>query len=62
MSNRTVSSKLSIYSVDEILKAGGVDAFLRKSGSTPAAVGFSGILTIGAAETKRLLDQLRQQH
>ncbi len=61
MSNRTVTSKLNIYSVDEILKTGGVDAFLKKKRINTSRRRISGILTIGAVETKRLLDQLREQ-
>jgi hypothetical protein len=59
MSSRTVTSKLNIYPVDEILNAGGVDAFLKKKRINTTRRRISGTLTISVDETKRLLEQLR---
>lgn len=61
MTDRAIKSKLTAYSVDEILKAGGVDAFLKKKRINTTRRRISGILTVGAEETKQMLEQLKEQ-
>lgn len=61
MANRTVTSRLTVYSVDDILQAGGVDAFLKKKRINTTRRRISGLLSVSAAETKRLLDQLHKR-
>ena len=61
MVNRTIKSKLTTYSVDEMLNAGGVDAFLKKKRINTTRRRISGILTVSDEEAARMLRQLREQ-
>ena len=61
MADRTIKSKLTSYSVDEILRAGGVDDFLQKKHINTSRRRISGTLTVSVEEAQRMLEQLRDQ-